>query len=147
MKKLTAILGIPAIAGLMFGASLASAQPGGQQGGQGGQQGAPPQGQQQAPDISDETRQNFLEAYPDIIAIQNDYAEQLENAEGQEEAMELQQQAQEEMQQAVQDNGMTVEEYNRAMQAASSDPELRSALQEAAGQSGGGQGGQSGGNQ
>lgn len=132
MKKLTAILGIPAVAGLMFGASLASAQPGGQQ------------GQQQAPDISDETRQNVLEVYPEIVAIQNEYTGQIENAEGQEEARALQQEAQQEMEQTVQDSDMTVEEYNRAMQAASSDPELQAALQEAAGNAGGGQ---SGGNQ
>lgn len=150
MKKLTAILGIPAIFALIFGTSMAAAQPGGG-GGQppsGGQQGGQPpaagqQQQEDLPEIDEETKEKFLEAYADIIEIQNEYVGRLQNAESEDEAMELQQQAQEEMQTAVTENDLTVEEYNQVIQVASSDPELMAELEEAVGgEQGGAQGGQ-----
>jgi len=118
MKQLISILGIPALLALALGTSVATAQPAGQQDGE-------------MPTIDEETKEKFLDAYADIMAIQTDYAEQIQAAENEEEAMELQQEAQGEMQQAVTSNDMTVEEYNRVIQTASANPDLMAELEAA----------------
>lgn len=125
MKKLISILSIPALFAMALGASVANAQPGGQ---------PPAAGQQQQgemPSIDEETKEKFLDAYGDIMEIQTDYAEQIQAASNEEEAMELQQAAQGEMQEAVTDNDLTVEEYNTVIQAASADPDLMAELEAA----------------
>ena len=126
MKKTTTALSISALFAMMFGMSVATAQP---------PAGQPPAGQPQAggeaPTIDADTRENFLGAYAEIMQIQNHYAERLQTAGNEEEAMELQQAAQEEMQDAVQSNDMTVEEYNTVIQTASANPELMAELEAA----------------
>lgn len=126
MKKLITLLSVPALFAFIFGASVASAQP---------PAGQAPAGQPQAggeaPTIDSETRENFLGAYADIMDIQNRYAERLQTASNEEEAMALQQAAQEEMQEAVSSNDMTVEEYNTVIQTASANPELMAELEAA----------------
>ncbi|MEX1198187.1 MAG: DUF4168 domain-containing protein [Pseudohongiellaceae bacterium] len=122
MKKLTSILNISALFAMALGMSVATAQPGGQ---------PPAAGQGQAPEVSEELKSRFIDAYADIMAIQTDYAEQIQAAGNEEEAMELQQAAQGEMQEAVTSNDMTVEEYNMVIQAASADPELMEELEAA----------------
>ncbi|MGM0634014.1 MAG: DUF4168 domain-containing protein, partial [Pseudomonadota bacterium] len=108
--------------------SVATAQPGGGQPPAAGQQGG-----QEMPEIDDETKEKFLDAYADIMAIQTDYAEQIQAAGNEEEAMELQQAAQSEMQEAVTSNDLTVQEYNTVIQAASADPDLMAELEAAIG--------------
>lgn len=124
MKKLISILSIPALFALALGASVVNAQPGGQ---------APAAGQQggEMPSIDEETKEKFLDAYADIMEIQTDYAEQIQAAENEEEAMELQQAAQGEMQEAVTSNDLTVEEYNTVIQTASANPDLMAELEAA----------------
>ena len=124
MKKLISILSIPALFAMALGASVANAQPGGQ---------PPAAGQQQGemPSIDEETKEKFLDAYGDIMEIQTDYAEQIQAASNEEEAMELQQAAQGEMQEAVTENDLTVEEYNTVIQAASANPDLMAELEAA----------------
>ncbi|MGM0633631.1 MAG: DUF4168 domain-containing protein [Pseudomonadota bacterium] len=135
MKKLTSILSLSTLFAMAIGMSVATAQPGGQPPGGGQQGGQPPaaggQGQAAAPEVSDELKNKFIDAYADIMSIQTDYAEQIQAAGNEEEAMELQQAAQGEMQEAVSDNDMTVEEYNMVIQAASADPELMEELEAA----------------
>ncbi len=109
MKTLIRWFSIPAAFALIFGASVASAQE----------------------TIDAETRENFLGAYAEIMQIQNHYAQRLQTASNEEEAMQLQQAAQEEMQEAVQSNDMTVEEYNNVIQTASANPELMAELEAA----------------
>lgn len=115
MKKLISILGIPALFAMALGASVATAQ---QQGGE-------------MPTIDEDTKEKFLDAYSDIMEIQTDYAEQIQAADNEEEAMQLQQAAQGEMQAAVTDNDMTVEEYNTVIQTASTNPDLMAELEAA----------------
>jgi hypothetical protein len=117
MKKLISILGIPALFAMALGVSVASAQ----QGGQGGEM----------PSIDEDTKEKFLDAYADIMEIQTDYAEQIQAADNEEEAMELQQAAQSEMQEAVTGNDLTVEEYNTVIQTASANPDLMAELEAA----------------
>lgn len=128
MRKLTSILSLSALFAMALGMSVATAQPGGQPpaGGQGQAPGAPA-----APEVSDELKSKFIDAYGDIMEIQTRYAEQIQAAGNEEEAMELQQAAQGEMQEAVTGNDMTVEEYNMVIQAASADPELMEELEAA----------------
>ncbi len=123
MKKLTSILSLSTLFAMVMGMSVATAQPGGQ----------PPAagGQPAAPEVSDDLKNKFIDAYAVIMSIQTDYAEQIQAAGNEEEAMELQQAAQGEMQQAVSDADMTVEEYNMVIQAASADPELMEELEAA----------------
>jgi len=125
MKKLTSVLNLSALFALALGFSTATAQPGG------GQPPAAGQGQGQIPEVSEELKEKFIDAYADIMDIQTDYAAQIQAAGNEEEAMELQQAAQGEMQEAVTDNDMTVEEYNMVIQAASADPELMAELESA----------------
>lgn len=130
MKKLIILLSIPTLFAMALGASVASAQPGGQPGGQPPAAGGQQQGDEM-PSIDEETKEKFLEAYTDIMEIQTDYAEQIQAAENEEEAMELQQAAQDEMQEAVTSNDLTVEEYNTVIQTASADPDLMAELEAA----------------
>lgn len=125
MKKLTSILSLSTLFAMAMGMSVATAQPGGQPPAAGGQ------GQAAVPEVGEELKSRFIDAYSDIMSIQTDYAEQIQAAGNEEEAMELQQAAQGEMQQAVSDNDMTVEQYNRVIQAASADPELMEELEAA----------------
>lgn len=114
MKKLISILGIPALFALALGTSVATAQQ-----------------DAEMPTIDEATKDKFVEAYADIMAIQTDYAEQIQAASNEEEAMELQQAAQSEMQEAVTGNDMSVEEYNTVIQTASADPDLMAELEAA----------------
>ena len=121
LKKL---LSLPALFALIFAASVAHAQ-----------QAAPaaPDADvpQSAADIDNEMKENFVEAYGDIMSIQMRYAEQLQSVTDENEANALQQQAQVEMQEAVTSNDITIQEYNQIIQLASADEELMSELEAA----------------
>jgi len=125
MRKLMSLMSISAIFAMMFGVSVASAQP---------PAGQPPAGQPPAgemPTIDEATKEKFLDAYVDIMEIQTRYAEMLQGATDESEAMELQQAAQEEMQTAVTEAELTVEEYNEVIQVASANPSLMAELEAA----------------
>lgn len=120
MKKLMSLMSVSAIFAMLLGAAVAHAQP---------PAGQPPAGEM--PTIDEATKEKFLDAYVDIMEIQTRYAELLQGATDESQAMELQQAAQEEMQTAVSDADMTVEEYNEVIQVASANPALMAELEAA----------------
>jgi len=125
MKSLMSLMSVSAMFALLLGAAVANAQP---------PAGQPPAGQPPAgemPTIDETTKEKFLDAYVDIMEIQTRYAEMLQGAADESEAMELQQAAQEEMQTAVTEADMTVEEYNEVIQVASANPALMAELEAA----------------
>ncbi len=75
--------------------------------------------------FSDDQIDRFVDAYLDIIDIQEEYTAQIEGTDGAEEARELQEQANDEMVAAIEDNGLTVPEYSEIANAMDMDPELR----------------------
>lgn len=84
-----------------------------------------------AMELDEETKENFISAYSDIMEIQLRYAQQLQAVTDETEANVLQQAAQNEMQEAVVSNDLTVAEYNQVIQLASVDPELMAELEAA----------------
>lgn len=84
-----------------------------------------------AVELDDETKENFVSAYTDIMEIQLRYAQQLQVVTDEAEASVLQQAAQNEMQEAVVSNDLTVAEYNQVIQLASADPQLMAELEAA----------------
>lgn len=127
---------------------FAQGQPQGQQGQQGQQQQQQqrpmPQEQQEAPDVSDSQKEQFVDAYLALQEVRQDYSEQVQNAEGQEEAQSIQQEARDAMMTAITDTGMSMEEYQEVAMAMQQDDEVRQELadmiQERQGNGDGGEG-------
>jgi hypothetical protein len=111
------LLSLPALFALLFTVSVANAQT--------ADTPVP------AMELDEETKENFVSAYGDIMEIQMRYAQQLQAVTDEVEANVLQQAAQSEMQEAVISNDLTVEEYNQVIQLASVDPELMAELEAA----------------
>jgi len=112
---------------LLAGVAHAQQEPGmGQQQPGAGQQGpdvAEPQPGQ--PTFSGEQIDSFVDAYLDIIGIQEEYTAEIEGSEGSEKARELQEKANDEMVAAIEDNGLSVPEYSEIANAMDQNPELR----------------------
>ncbi len=75
--------------------------------------------------FSSDQIERFVDAYLDIIGIQEEYTAEIEGTDGAEEARELQEQANDEMVAAIEDNGLSVPEYSEIANAMDMDPELR----------------------
>ncbi|MBK1734580.1 hypothetical protein CKO15_04620 [Halorhodospira abdelmalekii] len=84
---------------------------------------APPQPDQAT--FSDAQVERFVQAYLDIIDIQEAYTSEIQEADGGEQARELQEQANDDMVSAIEDNGLSVPEYSEIANAMDMDPELR----------------------
>lgn len=94
---------------------------------------APAQPEMSAPaaaDFTDDQLEAFAVAFVEVSQIGQQYDQQLQNAEGDEEMMDLQMQAQEEMVTAVEGtDGISVDEYNAIYTALQSDPEVGERVQ------------------
>lgn len=66
----------------------------------------------------------FVDAALDVQRVQQDLSAELQGVENAEEADRLQQEAQEEAVQAVEERGLTVDQYDSILRAATADPEL-----------------------
>lgn len=123
------VLALLAAAGLIAGATTATAQ--GQS--QGQPQGQPAAPVQQAPqmDVSSDQVSSFVDAYMAVQTINQEYTQKLQNVEDPEKATKMQQEAQTEMQSAVSDSGLSIEEYQQIAQAAGQDEELRAQIEAA----------------
>jgi len=101
--------------------------PGASQQQPGAQQQGPdmPQPRPDQPTFSGEQIDSFVDAYLDIIDIQEEYTAEIEDTEGTEKARELQEQANDEMVAAIEDNGLSVPEYSEIANAMDMNPELR----------------------
>ncbi len=88
--------------------------------------------QQQAPevDLSDAELDKVAEAYEAVTEVREDFQADLEGIEDPEAAQEMQEEAGEKMVEAVENQGLEVETYNQAMEAAQIDEELRNDLLE-----------------
>lgn len=88
--------------------------------------------QQQAPevDLSDAELDKVAEAYEAVTEVREDFQADLEGIEDPEAAQEMQEEAGEKMVEAVENQGIEVETYNQAMEAAQIDEELRNDLLE-----------------
>ena len=75
--------------------------------------------------FSSDQIERFVDAYLDIIDIQEQYTSEIEGTDGAEDARELQEQANDEMVAAIEDNGLSVPEYSEIANAMDMDPELR----------------------
>ena len=91
-----------------------------------------PGAENQAP-ISDAKLQQFTDAVAEVQAVQQEYAQAVEQAESQEDVQTLRTDAQQEMQSAVEDTGLSVPEFNLIAQRLQSDPQLVQRLQELSG--------------
>jgi predicted ATPase with chaperone activity len=74
--------------------------------------------------------ESFAAAQGDLRQIQQEYASQIQQAEG-EKSAQLQKEAQQEMVAAVEDAGLSVKEFNRISQAARNDQQLKERIQSA----------------
>lgn len=94
---------------------------------QGEQQGyqAPPQAEQQMPEVSDAQLQLYVQAASEITEIRQSFQEKMSSADSAEQAQSLQQEASEAMVGAVESVGLSVEEYNQIAYALQSDADLR----------------------
>lgn len=92
----------------------------------------PQQQTQQAEPVSDQELKQFVVAVSNVQAVQQQYAQELQNAEDQSKAQALRQEAQQSMVEAVQETGMTVPEYNQLAQRVQNDPSLIQRLNELA---------------
>ena len=77
------------------------------------------------PTFSDQQIEYFVDAYLDIINIQEEYTGQVQATEDPEEARTLQEEANNEMIEAIEDNGLSVPEYSEIANAMDMNPELR----------------------
>ncbi|BAU57994.2 hypothetical protein HH1059_12860 [Halorhodospira halochloris] len=84
---------------------------------------APPEPQRST--FSDQQIERFVDAYLEIIEIQEDYTSDIQQADGGEQARELQEQANDDMVRAIEDNGLSVPEYSEIANAMDMDPDLR----------------------
>jgi predicted ATPase with chaperone activity len=66
----------------------------------------------------------FVNAALDVQRVQQDLSAELQAAESEEEANRLQQEAQDEAVQAVEGHGLTVDQYDSILRAATADPDL-----------------------
>jgi len=79
--------------------------------------------------VDDATVDKFVVAYQDIVALQQDYSQQIQAAGDQQQAQQLQQEAQQKMMGAVKDAGLTIQEYNTIIQKAQNDPQFAEQIQ------------------
>ncbi len=101
-------------------------QQGGQQ--QGGQQQAPSEleePQPEQPAFTSQQKKRFVDAYLEIIEIQERYTADIEETDGGEEARKLQEEANDKMVTAIEDNDLSVPEYSEIANAMDMNPELR----------------------
>jgi hypothetical protein len=109
----------PAIAGLLLAASLSAHAQAPEAPSQPGFDAAPSE------PVGREMVNKFAAAYGSVQSIQEDYTNQLQEAETREQAQQLQQEAQQEVLAAVQNHGLSVQEYNEMIGRMDQDPELR----------------------
>lgn len=126
MKTRHILMSIAAASLLASPMLMAQGQPQqGQQQGQQQQQQQPMPQQQEAPEVSDEQIEDFVDAYTAVQDVRKDYTEQMQNAEDQEEAQALQQEANEALESAITETGMEVEAYQEVAMAVNADEEVR----------------------
>jgi hypothetical protein len=75
-------------------------------------------------EIAPEQLDAFVNAALDVQRVQQDLSADLQGVENAEEADRLQQEAQEEAVQAVEEHGLTVDQYDSILRAATADPDL-----------------------
>jgi len=109
------------IMSLAFAALIASPMAIAQQ----GQEAQPMPQQQEAPEVTDEQVQAFVDAYVAVNDVREEYTARMQEAEDQEEAQALQMEANEAMSAAIEESGLSVEEYQEVAMAVSADPEVR----------------------
>ncbi len=86
--------------------------------------------QQQAPevDLSDAELDKVADAYEAVTEVREEFQAALEGIEDPERAQQMQEEAGDKMVEAVENQGLEVETYNQAMEAAQVDEELRNEL-------------------
>ena len=86
--------------------------------------------QQQAPevDLSDAELDKVADAYEAVTEVREEFQADLEGIEDPERAQQMQEEAGDKMVEAVENQGLEVETYNQAMEAAQVDEELRNEL-------------------
>lgn len=77
------------------------------------------------PTFSEDQIDNFVDAYLEIVEIQEAYTAQIEDSESADAARELQEEANDEMVSAIENNGLSVPEYSEIANAMDMDPQLR----------------------
>lgn len=75
-------------------------------------------------EIAPEQLDAFVNAALDVQRVQQDLSADLQGVENAEEADRLQQEAQDEAVQAVEEHGLTIDQYDSILRAATADPEL-----------------------
>lgn len=125
---------VPALAAALalgLGATAAGAQQGsgGAQQGPGMQQQGGPSGveepQPEQPTFTSRQKRRFVDAYLEIIEIQEQYTADIEQTDSGEKARKLQEEANDKMVTAIEDNGLSVPEYSEIANAMDMNPELR----------------------
>jgi len=74
--------------------------------------------------VTDEQLAQFVDAASNVRDVQATYAERVQNADDQEQAITLRDEAQQKMVGAVEDSGLTVQEFNLIAQRLQADPDL-----------------------
>lgn len=88
---------------------------------------------QQAPqssNISDQDLRAYANATEEIQRINQEFSQQLAQADSTEQEQSIRQGAQVEMVEAIEGEGLSVQDYNQIVQAAQTDPEVASRIQE-----------------
>jgi len=131
---------VPALAAALalgLGATAAGAQqgsggmqqsPGTQQQGPNTQQQGPSgveEPQPEQPTFTSRQKRRFVDAYLEIIEIQEQYTADIEQTDSGEKARNLQEEANDKMVTAIEDNGLSVPEYSEIANAMDMNPELR----------------------
>ncbi|MEA5446357.1 DUF4168 domain-containing protein [Gammaproteobacteria bacterium AB-CW1] len=94
------------------------------------QQQQPMPQQQEAPEVTDDQINAFVDAYIAVNEVREEYTERLQNADDQEHAQELQQEANDAMTSAIADAGLEIEEYQEVAMAVNADSEIREQVTE-----------------
>lgn len=82
-------------------------------------------------EVGDDQVQAFAQAYVEVLAIQNRFANEVQQVEPGADVSHLQEQAQAEVESAVQESGLSVEEFEQIGARAGTDPELRTRIETA----------------
>lgn len=96
---------------------------------------APATPETQAPAVSDQKLESFVVAFAEVERVKQQYTRQLQNASSEQEQKTIRNEAGQQMLEVVETtDGIAVDEYNRIIQAAQSDPALAERLTKMIGQ-------------
>ncbi|MFW5952301.1 MAG: DUF4168 domain-containing protein [Gemmatimonadota bacterium] len=86
--------------------------------------------EQEAPDVSDEELERFVEVYPEVVEISRAAQTELGQTSDPEDAQAIQEEANAEIEEELEDVGMDFEEYDGIVRALNTDPELLQRFEE-----------------